>query len=192
MTTILARHLTSRPCTSQVHCTPPSAPRRRKPLLATHPLGTSAAPACPLAWLLPCVAKPCHIPSHQPTWKCTNSCRKTTFLLERAFLNFHVSWEGSPSAIHMEFAPRPPHAELINDGGEGSVAVRLGVQVPYGSNGAELVPRGVAVELSKGKCHLAVGQKPENSPSEHPNPTTKIGSQKTVASSPKPTKMGYH
>ena len=32
------------------------------------------------------------IPSHQRTWKCTNPCRKTTFLLERAFLHFHVSW----------------------------------------------------------------------------------------------------
>ena len=30
------------------------------------------------------------IPSHQLTWKCTDPCRKTTFLLERAFLHFHV------------------------------------------------------------------------------------------------------
>ena len=31
--------------------------------------------------------------THQLTWKCTD-CRKTTFLLERAFLHFHVSlWE---------------------------------------------------------------------------------------------------
>ena len=29
---------------------------------------------------------------HQLTWKCTDPCRKTTFLLERAFLHFHVSW----------------------------------------------------------------------------------------------------
>ena len=36
-------------------------------------------------------------PSHLLTWKCTDLCRKTTFLLERAFLHFHVSWwEGSP------------------------------------------------------------------------------------------------
>ena len=30
--------------------------------------------------------------SHQLTWKCTDPCRKTTFLLERTFLHFHVSW----------------------------------------------------------------------------------------------------
>ena len=28
----------------------------------------------------------------QLTWKCTDPCRKTTFLLENAFLHFHVSW----------------------------------------------------------------------------------------------------
>ena len=32
------------------------------------------------------------LPSHQQTWKCTDPCRKTTFLLERAFWHFHVSW----------------------------------------------------------------------------------------------------
>ena len=33
------------------------------------------------------------IPSHQLTWVwCTDACRRTTFLLERAFLHFHVSW----------------------------------------------------------------------------------------------------
>ena len=35
------------------------------------------------------------LPSHQLTWKCTDPCRKTTFLLERAFLHFHVGWSES-------------------------------------------------------------------------------------------------
>ena len=26
------------------------------------------------------------------TWKCTDPCKKVTFLVERAFLHFHVSW----------------------------------------------------------------------------------------------------
>ena len=32
------------------------------------------------------------LPSHRLTWKCTDPCRKTTVFLERAFLQFHVSW----------------------------------------------------------------------------------------------------
>ena len=32
------------------------------------------------------------VPSHQLTWKCTDPCRKTTFLLEGACLHFHVGW----------------------------------------------------------------------------------------------------
>ena len=32
------------------------------------------------------------IPFHQLTLKCTDPCRKTTFLLEGAFLHFHVGW----------------------------------------------------------------------------------------------------
>ena len=41
------------------------------------------------------------IPSHQPTWKCTDPSRSTTFLLERAFLHFHVSWwEGRGSIFN--------------------------------------------------------------------------------------------
>ena len=40
------------------------------------------------------------VPSHQLTWKCTDPCRKTTFLLERAFLHFHVSWwEGTSNGL---------------------------------------------------------------------------------------------
>ena len=38
------------------------------------------------------------VPSHQLTWKCTDPCRKTTCLLERAFLHFHDGWwEGCSS-----------------------------------------------------------------------------------------------
>ena len=41
------------------------------------------------------------LPSHQLTWKCTNPCRKTTFLVERASLNFHVSCcEGNLIELH--------------------------------------------------------------------------------------------
>ena len=28
----------------------------------------------------------------QLTWKCTDRCRKTAFLLKRGFWHFHVSW----------------------------------------------------------------------------------------------------
>ena len=32
------------------------------------------------------------LPSHRLTWKCTNTCRKTTFLVEMKFVHFHVGW----------------------------------------------------------------------------------------------------
>ena len=38
-------------------------------------------------------------PPQQLTWKCADPCRKTTFLLERAFLHFHVSWWGTQNTI---------------------------------------------------------------------------------------------
>ena len=45
--------------------------------------------------------------------------------------------------------------------------------------------------LGGGSCtHLAMGQNPNRSPSEHPKPTTKIGTLKWVVNSPIPTKMG--
>ena len=35
----------------------------------------------------------CHwVPSHQLAWKCRDPCRKTTFLLERGYVHFHVGW----------------------------------------------------------------------------------------------------
>ena len=37
---------------------------------------------------------------------------------------------------------------------------------------------------------MAMGQNPNRTPSEHPNPTTKIGSLKWVVNSPIPPKMG--
>ena len=32
------------------------------------------------------------LPCHRLTWKCTDPCKKITFLLERGFVHFHVSW----------------------------------------------------------------------------------------------------
>ena len=42
------------------------------------------------------------VPSHQLTWKCTDPCRKTTFLLERALLQLHVSWWEGKSNKHVD------------------------------------------------------------------------------------------
>ena len=47
--------------------------------------------------------------TYQPTWKCTDLCGRTTFLLERAFLHFHVTWwegtdEGTPRFCPRELA----------------------------------------------------------------------------------------
>ena len=56
------------------------------------------------------IAQKTRLPCHQLTWKCTDPCRKTTFLLERAFLHFHVSWwQGKflkGCVLRTYFAPR--------------------------------------------------------------------------------------
>ena len=55
-------------------------------------------------------------PSHQLTWKCTDPCGKTTFLLERAFWHFHVSWwEGKP--VHLQYAQAVINAAALESAG---------------------------------------------------------------------------
>ena len=70
-----------------------SARRRgdvRDPWLSAHPADLVAAHCSLQPWSY--VRLAFELPSHQLTWKCTDPCRKTTVLLERAFLHFHVSW----------------------------------------------------------------------------------------------------
>ena len=74
-----------------------------------------------------------HVPSHRLTWKCTEPCRETTFLLERGVVHFHVSWwEGkawayaSNTCLHVRKTPSKARLPTQDSAQKPSVSSGLG------------------------------------------------------------------
>ena len=76
--------------------------------------------------------------SHQLTWKCTDPCRKTTFLLERAFVHFHVVCGRAPKR---RFLPKTRH-QSFNDTGSANLEWQLEAHVPRAAACFMLAARG--------------------------------------------------